>query len=93
MTVPIPSSAPLGPPSGSAAVPVRSSPPPAAAPVHKTSPPQPVVDTVELSNSDQAEILKLSGETMKEIAESLGVSDQTVATILSPPRMDFPTVK
>ena len=30
---------------------------------------------------------------MKEIAETLGVSDQTVATILSPPRIDFPTVK
>ncbi len=93
MTVPISSSAPFGPPSGSAAAPVRTSPPPAAEHASKTQSPKPVVDTVELSDSDQAEILKLSGETMKEIAETLGVSDQTVATILSPPRIDFPTVK
>jgi DNA-binding NarL/FixJ family response regulator len=93
MTFPISGSAPSGSSSGSAAVLVRSGPPPTAEPVPKTPPPKPVVDTVELSNSDQAEILKLSGETMKEIAETLGVSDQTVATILSPPRINFPSVK
>jgi hypothetical protein len=81
----------------SPATPARPArPSPAAAPtepVHKPAPVQPVQDTVELSDADQAEILKRAGASMKEIAGILGLTEQMVTTILSPPRVHFPIVK
>ena len=77
----------------------RSGSSPSAAPARKPAAPPPlepvqhVVDTVKLSELEQAELLQQAGVTVQQIARMLGIPDQVVTAYLSPPRAPFPNEK